>query len=371
MRIAVDGRCLMDRTYSGVSWYAYNMVRALLAIDHENEYVIFGNSSRGAKLPDFQAPNVSYKPFKYPNKLLNSAMALFGRPKLDVMVGGADIFWAPNLNFISLSAKSKLVLTVHDLSFLVFPEFFPARMRLWHQAINVPKLLGRADMIIADSKSTKADLENIFKIGDNKVRTVYPGISPDFKKLESYDGRLAQTKTKYNLPDKFILSLGSLEPRKNLQSLLEAYKGLETDATLVIAGGSGWKNNRIAAVAADDSRVSMIGYVDEADKPALYNLAQCLAYPSHYEGFGLPLAEAMACGCPVISGSNSSQSEVVGTAGILVNPYDVADIREAIRAMLSDSDLRAEFSRRGMMKAQEFSWEKSAQEILEIFNNLK
>ena len=175
-------------------------------------------------------------------------------------------------------------------------------------------------------------------------------------------------KQKYNLPDKFIFYVGALEPRKNIESIIEAFKMLGGDESLVIAGTPGWKNEKIYELAKGDERIKFLGYVREEDKPALYNLASMLAYPSHYEGFGLPLIEAMACGCPVIAGANSSQLEVVGEAGLLVDPNNLNEIKFAMTAMIGDNELRNKYIELGLARAKEFSWEKTAREILENFN---
>ncbi|MFA6422216.1 MAG: glycosyltransferase family 1 protein [Candidatus Buchananbacteria bacterium] len=367
MKIGIDGRCLMNGSYSGVSWYAYNLLKQLFEIDNSSDYIIFGNSSHRAQLPNFERANAKNAVFKIPNKFFNLASFLLGKPKIDKMIGGIDVFWAPNLNFINVSANTKLILTVHDLSFLIFPQFFPIKSILWHKMILKTKLIQRADLIIADSNSTKADLVNLLKIEDNKIKVIYPGISSDYRKIESNDEGFIKVRNKYNLPERFILFLGTLEPRKNIESLIEAYKLIDTDVTLVIAGSGGWKNKDVYALAKQDSRIKMIGYVDESEKPYLYNLAQFLVYPSFYEGFGLPLIEAMACGCPVIAGANSSQSEIVENNGLLIDAYNTNDIKIGIEILLADEDLRVGYSKRGLETAKKFSWENSARELSDCF----
>lgn len=364
MKIAIDVRCLMNNQYSGVSFYTLNLLKALFELDSSNEYILFYNSSKKPKMPTFEHPNVRYVGFNYPNKLFNLSLMLRGKPEIDRLIGDCDVFFVPNLNFLSLSGDCRKILTIHDLSFLQFPEFFNHKMRLWHKLVLKKMNLKHFDTIMADSQSTKNDIIDLLNIKPEKVKVNYLGVEEQFKQLES---GLDAVKQKYNLPERFILYLGTLEPRKNVESIIEAYNDLNHD--LVIAGGRGWKCQKIFKLAKNNPRIRFVDYIDNEDKPSLYNLADLFVCPSYYEGFGLPLLEAMACGTPVIAGNNSSQIEVVGNAGILVDPYNINDIKEAIRTVLSDDDLRQYLVKRGLTRAKEFSWSKTAAEILEVFQN--
>lgn len=370
MKIGVDARCLMDEQYSGVSWYAFNLLKALFELDRQNGYVLFYNSSKPVKLPDFDRFNVSWRGFRYPNKLFNLSLNFLGRPRLDKLIGGCDIFFSPNLHFASLSAECRHVVAVHDLSFLIYPEFFTFKQRLWHKLILRNKILERAAAVVVDSDNTKKDLVDLAKVTSEKIHVCPLGVSRAYQQIDDVT-ELDKVKQKYGLPDNFILSLGSLEPRKNLISVIKAFVKIDTEVSLVIAGASGWKNNRVKVLAAQDQRIKLIGYIDEADKPALYSLAQSLVYPSFYEGFGLPIVEAMACGTPVIAGANSSQGEVLGDTGLLVDAYDVAEIRRAMELMLNNENLRQEFIRRGLERVKLFDWKDTAQKVLQIFEALK
>jgi len=369
MKIGIDIRCLMNGNYSGVSWYAYNLLKNIFALDANNQYVLFYNSGKPVSLPEFKQSNVSYHGCRYPNKLFNLSLNFFDYPKIDSLIGGVDIFFVPNLHFISWSPRCKKIITVHDLSFLHFPEFFTVKMRLWHKLIIKKNILGQADLIIADSFNTKNDLIELLGVAAEKIKVIHLGIDQKYFTALSPD-QLAGIKKKYNLPDKFILSLGTLEPRKNLDGIIAAYKSLATDFSLVIAGGRGWKIKPADNLFFADKRVRYIGYIDESDKPALYQLASLLIYPSFYEGFGLPLLEAMASGCPVIAGCNSSQPEVVTEAGLLVDPHDINEIKMALDGLLSNADFRQEMSAKGKQRAADFSWEKTAQETVKSFNEI-
>lgn len=370
MKIGVDVRCLMNSQYSGVSWYAYNLLKEIFEIDSANEYLLFYNSNKKMPLPEFPYSNVSYKGFRYPNKLFNLSSNFLNFPKADKLIGGVDLFFVPNFDFVSWSDSCRKVITVHDLSFLGFPEFFTARMRLRHRLIIRSGILNRADLIIADSFNTKNDLIDLLGLSEDKIKVIHLGVEEKYF-AEPSAAELLAVKNKYQLPDKFILSLSTIEPRKNFAGVISAYKLSQSDAALVIAGGRGWKMPALDQLVGRHQKVKALGYVDEKDKPALYRLASVLVYPSFYEGFGLPLLEAMASSCPVIGGANSSQPEVVGDAGLLVNPYNVGQIAEAMEVLTTDGSLRQIFIEKGRKRAEGFSWKKTAQQTLEAFNELK
>jgi len=365
MKIAIDARSLMGKNYSGVSTYAFNLLKALFESDHGNEYVLFYNSSKLASLPKFDFPNVRYCGFHWPNKLFNASLNFFGWPKLDRLIGDCDIFFAPNLHFVSWSDECKKVIVVHDLSFLAYPQFFTLKQRLWHKLILNKKILQRADIIIADSGSTKRDLIDLLDIAEEKVKVVHLG-------GDKRDESSAEMAAKHHLPEKYFLFVGTLEPRKNLSGIIRALNMLPNDVKLVVAGDWGWKTGKLKVeMEKSKDRIIFLGYVSDEEKANLYKNAVALAYPSFYEGFGLPIVEAMNLGCPVIAGNNSSQGEVLGDAGLLVDPFNVREISQAMELLLNDRDLRQELINRGKIQAEKFSWEKTARETLELFNKLK
>ena len=359
----------MADNYSGVAWYTFNLLQALLTLDKNNQYLLFYNNAKPVDLPDFTGTNVSYAGFKYSNKLLSLSFNFLNWPKIDKMIGGVDIFFMPNINFCAVSDNCQKVITVHDLSFLRYPYFYTLKSRLWHQNLLAKKIIQQADAIIAVSNSTKNDLIDLLNIEASKIRVIAEGVDNKFQPTDN-QMELARVKKRYRLPEKFLLFLGTLEPRKNIESVISAFNQLSTDHYLVIGGGDGWKSKTIKELTAKNDKIKIIGYVKEEDKRGLYSLADIFVYPSYYEGFGLPLIEAMACGVPVIAGSNSSQVEVVNGAGLLVDPYNIKEIKQAIEFILKDKALRDKLIKNGLARAKEYNWQQTAQETLEVFENL-
>jgi len=288
----------------------------------------------------------------------------FKKPEFDKLINGCDIFWFPNLNFLSVSHQCRTIITVHDLSFEKIPWAYSQKMRFWHKAIRPWMLLQSAGRITAVSQNTKNDLIALYQLPAEKIEVIYPGPAA------AISGATADLK----LPEKFILCLGTLEPRKNIESVIKAFIQLNCpDLSLVIAGQRGWLYRKIFKTAGQSiikDKIIFLNYVKAADRQALYQKALALVWPSFYEGFGLPPLEAMANGCPVITSANSSLPEVVGSAALLVDPYNIQEITKSIKQIISDNKLRQSLISQGYKQAEKFSWQLSARKMLEIFNHL-
>jgi glycosyltransferase involved in cell wall biosynthesis len=387
MNIAIDIRCLLENNYSGVPQYTYHLLKNLFKIDSKNQYYLFYNKYNSKdifsnikeinELTEFK--NVKIVGFDYPNKFFNLALRLFNYPKIDKLIerqtgDKIDLFFLPNPNFISLSAECKLIMTMHDLSFERYPEFFAGkdnfgidylRGRFWHKYVGVKNICQKADKIIAVSESTKNDLVDIYGIEEKKIQVVYEAPSV---RIMNYELRIKNK-------EEYILFLGTLEPRKNIESIIKAFELLTTNyklptINLKIAGKKGWLYEHLFELVENSKvkdRIKFIGYVAEEDKAELYTNAKLFIFPAYYEGFGLPPLEAMSYGCPVVVSNSSSLPEVVGDAGILVNPYNISEIAQAMKEILSDEELRNDLIAKGLKRAEMFSWEKTARETLEIF----
>jgi len=380
MHIGIDIRSLIEKTPSGVTEYTTQILTGLVRLDKENQYLLFYNSwhSLPPKFLDLlKYSNVSFKIFHWPNKLFNSSLTLFDFPRIDKLLGGVDLLFIPNLNFIAWSKKCKKVITVHDLSFERYPSFYSSKGRYWHKITNPRKIFHEADKIIAVSENTKNDLIKLYSINTNKIKVIYSGINPDFFKV------LDQTvlnviKEKYKIIKPYIFTLGNLEPRKNIESLILGFDCLKRkykiDYQFVIAGGEAWTQNKKIYDLAKKSYISdgirFLGYIPAEDKMALYQAANIFVYPSFYEGFGFPPLEAMASGVPVICSDSSSLPEIVSNAVLLFDPYDINQLAETIHQVLTDDNLKRNLIEKGIEQVKSFSWEKVARETLELFKEV-
>ncbi len=373
MKIAIDLRSLQSGNVSGVENYTLNLLDFLLSQDRANQYVLFYNSLRRRKLPDMHFINSRLVHTRWPNKILNIGFKI-GAVNLEKFVGPVDWLLMPNLNQFHLSPQTKLALTVHDLSPIVTPEFYDAKRRLWHKFLNYRKAFERADVLFAVSEYTKRDLIKLFNINSQKIKVIYPGIDDKVFKpaIAEYDQRLARNI--YGLPGKFILFLGTIEPRKNLAGVIRAFERINTDAFLVVAGRPGWKYGRdfdLMRRSPKSGKIKYIGYVEEAHKPALIKLAAVLVYPSFYEGFGFQALEAMAVGTPVIASQVTSLPEVAADNALLVNPYNTDSLAQSLIAALTDRPLVQKMTADGLTQARKFSWQGAAAQILNYLTEIK
>lgn len=375
MKIGFDARCLEEERISGVGEYALELLKNILEADKKNKYVVFSNSfkQKGGKHLDWieKYPNAELKKFSYPNKILNLFFWYLRRPKIDKMIGGVDVFFAPNINFLSIGKNCPLVITFHDLSFERYPGFFGRKTRLWHEYfVNPGRIAKNAGGIVAVSESTKRDIEEIYKTSPQKTKVVYHGVGGDFRQIDRDDPNLVGIQKKYNLPHKFILYLGNVEPRKNIKSMIAAHKDLISKNPelekykLVFAGNI----SPLCRDAVQKEKIIICNYVERADRPLIYNLASLFVYPSFFEGFGLPVLEAMACGTPVVTSHNSSIPEVAEKAAILVDPNRPQEITQAMKSALTDKKLYDKMSERGLKQAKKFSWKKCASESMPAFS---
>jgi len=381
MVIGVDIRVLTRGTRTGIEEYTLNLLSRLFSLDVNVRFKLFYNAFNRIKLDCdwLRLPNVQLMEFSLPNRFVFDPLAKFAKqPKVDKLMGGVDVFFAPHFLLSPLSPACRLVMTFHDLSFEYFPEFFPWRKRLWHDFLNPRGRAHQADKIIAVSDSTRDDLVDLYGVTQEKIRVIYSGVGEEFKKVISDKSQLTSVRKKYKLPEKFILYFGTLEPRKNLDGLIRAYEifrqknGSLSDVKLVIAGSRGWLDKKIFAAAKNSffqRDIFFSGFVAPADKVYLYNLASLFIYPSFFEGFGFPPLEAMSCGAPVVCSNTSSFPEVVGDSALMVDPYNFGEMAWAMAEVLNDDRLRENMIQRGLEQAKKFNWDKCAKETLELLIN--
>ena len=373
MKICIDIRCLAEGRRTGVEEYTRYLLDNLFSIDKKNKYVLFLNSWKKTKL-DFswleKYPNVSVKKFRFPNKILNLMFWYFSWPKIDHLVGGADLVFSPNIIFGNVSAKTKSVITIHDLSFVRHSEYFSWKRKWWHIFINPKKICQTADKIIAVSQSTKDDLVRVYKIKPEKIVVILSAVADNFCIIDRNNEKLVKIKEKYNLPYKFILFFGTIEPRKNIVGIVRAFNLLQKNGSeynLVIAGEKGWMNEEIDREIANSpfrEKIQIINCVPDEDKVYLYNLASLFIYPSFFEGFGFPPLEAMKCGTPVIASRSSAIPETVGNSAVLVDPHNLNELSDAIEIVLENKTIREKLIAGGFKKTKSFNWRDTAEKTL-------
>jgi len=362
-------------TRTGVEEYTINLLSHLLSLEPEISYKLFYNAYQKVDL-DYDwldLDNVKLKDFRIPNRIFFAVARYLNQPKIDKLLNEIDVYFNPHFFIAPLTKKCKKVITFHDLSFEHYPEFFSWRKRAWQKFLmNTREEANRADKIIAVSQSTKNDLINLYKIKENKIEVVHSGVGKEFKLINKDILLRDKIREKYNLPEKFILYFGTIEPRKNLIGLINAFEFIKDEEyKLVIAGTKGWLYQDIFKAAHQSKKRNKIiftGFVEEKDKPYLYNLASLFVYPSFFEGFGFPPLEAMACGVPVIASINSSLPEVVGNAGLMINPKNIDELAWSIEIVLDDNVLRESLIRKGIKQAQKFSWQNCAKKTLKVLS---
>lgn len=377
MNIAIDVRPLQTAVRTGVGEYAYELLSAVFSLYPENMYYLCSSGMKPFVIPEkWQKFNIIPLHLQWPNKIINTSI-LFSNwprisdwPKLNNQEIKFDYIYYPNLSSIGIEDTVPTILTVHDITFSLFPQFLSLHRRLWHAAIKPKKLIRGATKITTPSQVTAADVAGEFNIYQEKITVIAPGQCTDWIKPTEVD--LERVKKVYNLPGKFILYVGTIEPRKNITGLVRAFgawqKHGNNDAKLVIAGAPGWKNKNIFQLIKNTPNVEYVGYVKDDDKPALYSRARIFAYPSFYEGFGLPVLEAFMSEVPVLTSNRSALTEVVGTAAYLVDPNNQSDIAIGLGRLWNDESARKYYIEKGREQANKFLWEQSAKNFMKIIN---
>ncbi len=366
MRVGIDCR-LPFYQMGGISQYILQLLPALAEIDKENEYLIFHSRRDGRSYLPPNAPNFRRVDLSTPCHHRIEQWSL----SAELLPHRLDVFHSPDFIPPQWGGR-RLVVTVHDLNFIYYPEFLTAESRRYY-AGQIEWAVQRADHISADSEHTRQDLIERLNVPAEKVTAVRLAANPVYTQPQSADA-VRQTLAECNLPPGFLLFVGTLEPRKNIPLLLDAYNQLlqerVTDLPLVLVGQKGWLFEeifeRIERLGLG-TKVCHLSGVDNERLAHLYSAAGLLALPSYYEGFGLPPLEAMHCGCPVVVSDRGSLPEIVGPAGVVLAPDEAGEWAEAMRQILMDSAKRERMIRAGYERAKQFSWETAAAQTLRIY----
>lgn len=371
MKIAIDVSQIVYGT--GVSTYTRNLVISLLNIDHKNNYLLFGTSLRHySKLKKFQDElqiykNVEFKFFRLPISLFEIIFNKIHIFPVNILIGQIDVLhtsdWVePRVT----SRQTKKVTTVHDMVPLLFPSTLPKRI-LKNQRLRFERVKKESDMIITDSETTREDVFKFLEIPQSRVKVIPLAVASNFKPQESE--RVHGVLKKFKIKRPFILSVSTQEPRKNIHKLIDAFEKVNKvcpKVTLVLTGKKGW-GQALEII----PNVIQTGFVKEDDLICLYAACRVFAYPSLYEGFGLPVLEAMACGAPVVTSNNSSMAEIAKDTAVLVDPRSEGQIIKAIELIVNlDTDNYQKTVRASLDRARMFTWAKTAKETLKIYEEL-
>jgi glycosyltransferase involved in cell wall biosynthesis len=392
VNIVIDIRPLLGGKTSGVEIYIRNLLKNLLSIDKKNKYILFANASKGHIFHDafFNEQNVLLVQTRIPNKILNLGIFLWKRPRFDRLIlrwmrknkdrlkhqfqniKQIDLFFMPDVRPSALSKVVKKITVVHDLSFEHYPRFFSLKTRLWHKLLQPRKEIQRSDHIIAVSECTKKDLIQTYNIRPEKIQVILEGVHRQFGEHIDQSG-LSRVRKKYQLPSSYFLFLSTLEPRKNMLRLVEAFlifkrNNPENNMKLVMAGVT---NQKIFSKIRlkEHKNILFTGFIAEEDKAAVMKGAQAFFYPSLFEGFGLPLVEAMKCQTPIVSSNLSSMPEILGEAGILIDPYNIEEMAKAMEKILQP-EIRKKLQQKMAEQVKKFDWEKCAEETLGLFEQM-
>jgi glycosyltransferase involved in cell wall biosynthesis len=378
MRIAIDYSAAVNQ-HAGIGRLVRNQVLALAEVDHDNDYrLVYARPNRGSQ-PQFpRARNFARREVGLGERWLT---ILWHRAKLPVpadwLSGPVDVYHCPDFVLPPLR-NARGILTVHDLAFLMRPDCADSRLRAYLEEV-VPRSVRRADFIIADSENTRNDLVVLMGVQPSSVAVVPGGVEERFTRVTDQE-QLHKARRKLGVGDvPFILAIGVIEPRKNLNRLMDAFAILKErgnvpdDLKLVLAGGKGWLYDDIfahhaASPVRDD--ILLPGFVADDLLPAIYSAAEALAFPSLYEGFGLPILEAMACGTPVVASRASCLPEVAEGAALLIDPNNVDGLTVALELVLLDSSLRDNLIAQGYERAAQYTWTRAAEQLLGVYRKV-
>lgn len=360
MRVGFDARMI---DHPGIGRYIANLLNAMFEQAGRDEFVLFGDSKMLSTI-DYGPSTVDI--IEYNARIYGWAESFFD----PFEKANLDIMHVPHFNVPILERTNKLVVTIHDLIYLKFTESVPDFMQGIAVRYVISNAVKKADKIIAVSENTKKDIIEHFPAATGKVEVIHEAADPIFAKIDD-EGKKEGIRKKYNLPPAIILYVGSLKKHKNIERLIDAYIDLKSKGIrhkLVIVGRYRPKEAQVLKKI-QSSDALYLGEVPTDDLALIYNLASLLVMPSLYEGFGLPALEAMASGVPVAASSVASLPEVIGDAGILLDPEDISNISEVIYKGLVDDDLRRELIRKGLERVKEFSWKKTAQQTLQLYED--
>lgn len=367
MRVAIDATSV-PATPAGAGVYAIELVRAMMERDAHDGYAVF---TRGAWFDEAAAGRRNWRVARV-DAASRRKRLLWEQTALPAEVArlGIDVLHSTHHTLPLRRMRARRVVTVHDVTFFRIPERYPPARRFYMQTVT--RLAARvADAIIVPSRAVREDVVRALRLPEAKVTAVHEAPGARYRPAPPADA--AEVARRYGMDGRFVLSVGSLEPGKNRGRLIRALRDLRDegiDVPLLVAGQPAWRHEGEGALVRDlrmEDRVRFAGYVPDDDLPALYAAATVFAFPSLYEGFGLPVVEAMACGAPVLTSDVSATAEVAGDAALLVDPLSITSIRDGLRDLLTDEARRRALAAAGIARAAEYSWRRAAGETYAVY----
>ncbi|MCY4537783.1 MAG: glycosyltransferase family 1 protein [Chloroflexi bacterium] len=374
-RIAIDYTPAYEQG-GGIGRYVRELTAAMALEDPVTDYRLFVAGSKRNQLSHPPGPNFDWRTTILTPRWLARIWQRARVPlPVEAFTGPVDLFHATDFVMPPTLPRTRSLLTVHDLSFIRVPDAASPSLRRYLEAV-VPRSVKRADHVLADSQATKDDLMEFYRTPADKISVLYSAVDSRFGRVTD-ESALQEVLDRHGLKDlAYVLSVGTVQPRKNYSGAIRALSRLRDegiDLHYAVAGGSGWLEDEMYRSIRDtamDDRVHILGFIPDEDLPALYSGARALLAVSLYEGFGLPVLEAMACGTPVITSNLSSLPEVAGDAGILVDPLDTEAISDAIMRLLTDAALRKQLVAAGLEHVKRFSWARAASQLKSIYDEL-
>jgi len=376
MKIGIDGSCILSQK-TGIGYFTQSLLMELLSLETKHEFTLFLNSYHHPlpKLEFLGKSHINLKHFRIPGPLLIRAWRYLRFPPIEFLTGFLDLFHSPT-GYIPPQIHGKRIATVYDLFFMKHPELCDKLGGRYYAKV-LPKRLPRFDHIIVPSIATKHDLKEILGICEEKITVIYGGVDQQRFHIISDQDMLETFRQEYCLPRNHILSVSTIEPRKNLEGLLIAYRRLKEilfhPPKLVIVGREGLDSARIKSMVRQhglSQDVLFTGYIPEEHIALIYNSALIFVYPSLWEGFGLPVLEAMACGVPCLISNTPALREVSGESALFMDPYNYYEMAEKMKDLITSHSLREQLERKGLSHIQKYTWKLTAQKTLRVYEKV-
>lgn len=360
LEVLIDAHCIGDKS-GGNETYWKNLIDNIPNVDNYNNYTLKYNKNYSSRL---QEENFKVKKYTFDNTFYRNLIEI----PVNNLQGKFQVYHTQY--FLPISCGSKTVVTIHDISFLHYPECFSRKQLLLNNYL-IKEAAHKSKYIITVSEFSKKDIVEKYNIDPEKIFVTHLAANKNYKPV-SDKRNMSDIIMKYNIKSKYILTVGNLQPRKNLERLIRAFNQLQRqewfkEYELVIVGKKDWQLDKLFSNVEMNRNIVLTGYVPDSDLSLLYNYCDTFVYPSIFEGFGLPVLEALQCGKAVLTSNSSSLPEVIGDAGILFDPFDIEDIATSIANVLKNKEYRSSLEDKAIIQASKFTWEETALKTVRVY----